>query len=62
MDNHSIYLALAEKELEDCMRPEMKAEWEQRQSKVSTDCFTADAVEISFLQLCCDKITKHDKR
>ena len=26
MDTNSLYLALAEKELEDCIRPEMKAE------------------------------------
>ena len=29
MDTTSLYLALAEKELDDCTRPEMKAEWEQ---------------------------------
>ena len=27
MDTDSLYLALAEKELEDCIRPEMRAEW-----------------------------------
>ena len=29
MDTDSLYLALAEKELEDCMRPEMRAEWQR---------------------------------
>ena len=35
MDTDSLYLALAEKELEDCIRPEMKTEWQRLQSK---DC------------------------
>ena len=29
MDIDSLYLALAEKELEDCKRPEMRAEWQR---------------------------------
>ena len=28
MDTDSLYLALAEKEVEDCIRPEMRAEWQ----------------------------------
>ena len=28
MDTESLYLALAEKELEDCIRPEMRTEWQ----------------------------------
>ena len=28
MDTDSLYLVLAEKELEGCIRPEMKAEWQ----------------------------------
>ena len=41
-DTDSLYLALAEKELEECKRSEMKAEWEQLRSKDCPDCFTAD--------------------
>ena len=43
MDTDSLYLALAEKELTDCIRSEMKAECENMRS---TDCdgsFAADA-------------------
>ena len=35
MDTDSLYLALAEKELEDCIRPEMRAEWQRLRSN---DC------------------------
>ena len=44
MDTDSLYVALAEKELEDCLRPEMEAEWKQLRSKGCPDSFTADAV------------------
>ena len=44
MDTDSLYLALAEKELEDCRRPEMRAEWQKLQSNGCVDNFTADAV------------------
>ena len=44
MDTDSLYLALAEKELEDCVRPEMKAEWQRLRSKDCFGSFTADAV------------------
>ena len=29
MDTDSLYLALAEKELEDCIKAEMRAEWQR---------------------------------
>ena len=35
MDTDSLYAATAEKELEDCIRPEMEAQWRQLGSK---DC------------------------
>ena len=44
MDTDSLYLALAEKELADFLRPEMKAEWEQPRSNGCTKSVTADAV------------------
>ena len=46
MDTDSLYLALAAKELEDCIRPETRAEWKRLRSKVFVDSFTADAVAI----------------
>ena len=44
MDTDSLYLALAENELEDCIRPEMRAEWQRLRSNDCVDTFTADAV------------------
>ena len=62
MDTDSLNLAFAEKELDDCTRSEMKAEWEQLWSKDCNHCFSADAVENFFPRLCCDKHKKQDKR
>ena len=61
-DTDSLYLALAEKELEDCIRPEMKAEWQRLQSNDCVDNFTADAVANFFARTCCVKHKQHDKR
>ena len=46
MDTDSLYLALAEKELVDCIRLEMRAEWQKLRSKDCVDNFTADAVAL----------------
>ena len=40
------YLALAEKELEDCIRPEMRGEWQRLRSNDCVEIFNADAVAI----------------
>ena len=44
MDTDSLYLALAEKELDGCVEPEVKAEREHLRSKDCTDSSAADAV------------------
>ena len=62
MDTDSLYLALAEKELEDCIRPEMKAEWQRLRSNDCVDTFTADAVANVFPRTCCVKHKQRDKR
>ena len=62
MDTDSLYLALAEKELEDCIRPEMRAEWQRLRSHDCVDSFTADAVAIFFPRTSCVKQKQHDKR
>ena len=62
MDTDSLFLALAEKELEDCMRPERRVEWQRLQSNDCVDNFTNDAVEIFFHRACCVKHKQHDKR
>ena len=45
-DTDSLYLALAEKELEDCIRLEMRTEWQRFRSNDCVDYFAADAVPI----------------
>ena len=62
MDTDSLYLALAEKELADCIRPEMRAEWQRFRSNDSADSLTADAVARFFPRTCCVKHKQHDKR
>ena len=62
MDTDSLYLALAEKKLEDCMRPEMTAEWQRLRTNECVDIFTADAVASFFPRTCCVKHKQHDKR
>ena len=44
MDTDSLYLALAKKKLEDCIRSEMRAEWQRLRSNDCVEIFTADAV------------------
>ena len=62
MDTDSLYLALAEKDLEDCIRPEMRAEWQNMQSNDCVDNFTADAVAKFLPRACCVKHKQHEKR
>ena len=62
MDKTSLYLALAENELEDCIRPEMRAEWKSLRSNDCANNFTADAVASFFPRICCVKHKQHDKR
>ena len=62
IDTDSLYLALAEKELEDCIRPETGAEWQRLRSNDCVDTFTADVVSIFFPRTYCVKHKQHDKR
>ena len=48
MDTDSLYLAFAETELEDCIRREMRAEWQRLRSNDCVDSFAADALAIFF--------------
>ena len=61
-DTDLLYPALAEKEPEDCIRPEMRAEWQRLRSNDCVANFTADAVASLFRQTCCVKHKQHDKR
>ena len=62
MDTDSLYLALAEKEPENCIRPEMGAEWQKLRSIDSVNNFTADAAAKFFPRTCCEKHKEQDKR
>ena len=62
MDTDSLYLALAEKEVEDCIRPEMRAEWQRLRSSDCVDSFLADAVANFFARTFCVKHKQHNKR
>ena len=58
MDTNSRYLALAEKELEVCIRPEMKAQFEQLRTKMWIDSFNTGAVGEFFPRMWCDEHKK----
>ena len=62
METDSLSLALAEKELEDCIRTEMRMEWQRLRSNDCVHNFTADAVANFFPRTCCVKHKQHDKR
>ena len=62
MDTDSLYLALSEKELYDCIREESKAEWGLLRTKDCKYDFTANATTNFFPKTCCTKHIKHDRR
>ena len=62
MDTDSLYPDLAEKELEDCRRSEMRVEWQRLRSNDCVESFTANAVAKLFPPTCCVKHKQHDKR
>ena len=62
MDTDLLYFAPAEKELEDCIGPEMRAEWQRLWSNDCVDNFTAHSVANFFPGTCCVKHKQHDKR
>ena len=62
MDTDSLYLALSEKELYDCIREESKAEWGLLRTEDCNYDFTANATNNFFPRTCHTKHIKHDKR
>ena len=62
MDPDSLYLALAEKELENFIRPKLRAEWQRFRSNDCVDSLTADAVAHFFPRTYCVKHKQQDKR
>ena len=62
MDTDSLYLALAEEEVENFLRPEMRADWQRLRSYHCVDSFTADSIANFFPRTCCVKHKQHNKR
>ena len=52
MDTNSLYLALAQENLYDCIRPDKKEEWETLREKDCDDSFRADASHKFFPRTC----------
>ena len=61
VDTDSLYLALSEKVLYDCIQEESKAQWGLLRTKDCKDDFTANATTNFFPRTCCTKHKKHDK-
>ena len=59
MDTILLYLALAEKEIEDCIRLEMKTATERLRLKDCSASFTCDAAGKFFPRICSDKHKKN---
>ena len=62
MDTDSLYLALAEDNMDDCILPEKKAQWTLIRRNDCRDDFIADADKNFFPRTCCAVQKKHDKR
>ena len=62
MDTDSLYLALSEKELYDCIREEYQPLWGLLRTEDCKDDFTANATTNFVPRNCCTKHIKHDKR
>ena len=62
MDTDSLYLALAEENLYDCIKPDKRAAWEKMRENDCRDSFKADAKSNFFPQTCCSTHKKYDKR
>ena len=62
MDTDSMYVAVAQKELEDCIGFEMRAAWQTFRLIDCVDSFTADDVANFLPRTCCVKHKQHDMR
>ena len=62
MDTDSLYLALAEDNLDGCILPEKKKQWTLICRNDCRDNFIADACKKFFPRTCCAVHKKHDKR
>ena len=61
-DTDSLYLALADTSLYDCIKEDKMEVWEFLRSEHCNDYFVADSIGNFFPRTCCEKHKKHDKR
>ena len=62
MDTDSLYLALAEENLYDCIQPDKRAAWEKMMENDCRDSFKADSKSNFFPRTCCSTRKKYDMR
>ena len=62
MDTDSLYLALAQDLLENCIKPDMREVWNNIRMNDCSNTFPADSSDNFFPRTCCSKHIKHDKR
>ena len=62
MDTDTLYSALSEKELYDCIREKSKVEWEILRTEDCKNDFTANATTIFFPRTCCTEHKIYDER
>ena len=62
METDSLYLTLAEKNLEDCIQPDMLDEWKNLRKNDCNDEFKGDSTRNFFLRNLCDRHINQDKR
>ena len=62
MNTDSLYLALSEQDLYDCVRPAKKKVWNFLRSEDCTEDFSANSATNFFPRTCCAKHKKHDRR
>jgi hypothetical protein len=62
MDTDSLYMALGRETIEECIKPEMKGEWDDIRNHDHRDNFRADGHLNFFPRTCCDEHRHHDKR
>ena len=55
MDRDLLYVAVAKKKVEYCIRPEIRAEWQGLRTNNCIDSFNTDAVANFFHRTCCVK-------
>ena len=62
MDTDSLYMSLAKKSIDECIRPEMKQKWDSIRKLDHRDNFRANETFNFFPRTCCTKHINHDKR